>query len=660
MIRDALEVSGYRLRATFRRRWTGYLSLVLLVGLVGGLGMASLAGARRTQSSFSVFVASTNPSALGVTIFGATPTGSNPKSNGVSSLTRRVAHLPHVASVAPGVELTGAPLVAGVPQLDDSNDAYPMASLDGIFFTQDRVAVIEGRRADPNRPDEVMMAQSAAKLLGFHLGQVIPYGFYDQAQMSLPGIGTAAVPPAFRVNFKLVGFVALNSGIVQDDVDQSPTFMELTPAFAHEILARGDEQFSGAITFGIRVNGGERSVSAVEVEIQHLVPPGVIATDHALAPVVAKADRTLKPLSIALGVFGAVSLLAAILIGSQVISRRIRIDGEDLGVLRALGAGPVAILADEMTGIVAAIVLGAVVAFAVAALLSPIAPLGPVRSVYPGRGFDVDWTVLGLGVLALIVLLVGFAAWEASRSSPHRQAIRQRLLSRSGSRTVSALASIGLPAPGVVGVRMALEPGEGRTAVPVRSVMIGAVLAVALVTATVTFGSSLSTLVTHPALYGWNWTYVLNQVGEGGANVPPQTVAALAHDREVAAASGLSYDDIEIDGLTVPFIIERVGAAVAPPVLSGHAVEGSHQVVLGAATLAQLRKRVGQMVTLSYSVPKDAPLYIPPTRVRIVGTATFPAVGFASTIDDHTSMGTGAWLADSLQPRAFVKATQSP
>ena len=46
------------------QRWAGYLTLVLLVGLLGGLGMGSFAAARRTQSSFSTFVAGTNPSDL--------------------------------------------------------------------------------------------------------------------------------------------------------------------------------------------------------------------------------------------------------------------------------------------------------------------------------------------------------------------------------------------------------------------------------------------------------------------------------------------------------------------------------------------------------------------------------------------------------------------
>jgi len=45
---------------------TSYLGIVLLIGLVGGVAMASIAGARRTESSFPAFIASTNPSTVGV------------------------------------------------------------------------------------------------------------------------------------------------------------------------------------------------------------------------------------------------------------------------------------------------------------------------------------------------------------------------------------------------------------------------------------------------------------------------------------------------------------------------------------------------------------------------------------------------------------------
>ena len=100
------------------------------------------------------------------------------------------------------------------------------------------------------------------------------------------------------------------------------------------------EQFTGALIFGIQTKGGAATVPAVEREVTALIPTGVIATDHALAPVVAKADRSLKPISIALGVFGAIALLAALLIAAQLMARRCRVEGGELRILRALGASP--------------------------------------------------------------------------------------------------------------------------------------------------------------------------------------------------------------------------------------------------------------------------------------------------------------------------------
>ena len=231
-------MAWYRFRTTFHRRWGGYLTLVLLIGLVGGVGMGALAAARRTQSSFSTFLASTNPPDLTVTIYGANANSAAGNPSYSSRLTTEIARLPHVRAVHVGVLLTAAPLDrSGAPRLKSVALAYPVGSVDGLFFTQDRVAVTDGRMADPARPHEIMMTALAAHQLGFHLGETIPYGVYSQQQQELPGFGTSAVRPMMSFGAKLVGFASLSSEIVEDDIDRVPTFIILTPALVEEALA---------------------------------------------------------------------------------------------------------------------------------------------------------------------------------------------------------------------------------------------------------------------------------------------------------------------------------------------------------------------------------------------------------------------------------------
>ena len=121
-------------------------------------------------------------------------------------------------------------------------------------------------------------------------------------------------------------------------------------------------------------------VSAVE----KIVPGTVLAPAEAhrpTPPIVAKAERVIRPESIAFGVFGLIAALAALLIGGQVVARLVRRNADDGAVLRALGAGPVMTTADGLVGILGALVaLGALLAVAVA-VGSPLwrrsAPCGP-------------------------------------------------------------------------------------------------------------------------------------------------------------------------------------------------------------------------------------------------------------------------------------------
>lgn len=278
LTRQSLRVARYRYRATFRHRQGGYLSLIVLIGLVGGLSMGALAAARRTQSSFTTYLASTNPSNLGITVFGGVGNGGGSAPSYSLSAVEAIARLPGVRHIEAAIPIAAAPLARnGAPRLTAINDIQPVASVDGLFFDQDRLAVTAGRLADPDRRDEVVMTAAAAHLLGFHVGDVIHYGVYTAAETNLPGFGTAKVTPRVRVDAMLVGLVQESNAIVQDDIDQYPTFVFFTPAFGREIVAQGGQ--AGAITYGLQLDHENGDVNVVEREFasgtarQHLRLP---------------------------------------------------------------------------------------------------------------------------------------------------------------------------------------------------------------------------------------------------------------------------------------------------------------------------------------------------------------------------------------------------
>jgi ABC-type antimicrobial peptide transport system permease subunit len=116
---------------------------------------------------------------------------------------------------------------------------------------------------------------------------------------------------------------------------------------------------------------------------------------------------------------------------------------------------------------------------------------------------------------------------------------------------------------------------------------------------------------------------------------------------------------LDHDLQTVPFLVTDPRPVVGPPILSGHGLGAADQVVLGASTMALLHKRVGDSVTMTVGAPDSGMLYVPPTILHVVGTATLPAVGYSSFVSDHTSMGTGAYLSIDALPASFRQAVSN-
>ena len=602
--------------------------MVVLIGLVGGLAMGAVAAARRTQSSFPAFLASTNPSDMSV-VTGPVP---------VNVLAR----LPHVKRVESADVLNAArlgPNGAPVTHGGSARQVFTVGSVDGLFFNQDRVTVVDGRMANPRLAGQAVVTEEAAHLLGLHVGETVPVGFYTSAQVSSPGSGTAAVQPRARIDIKIVGIVVPNSAVVQDDAERSVSALViLTPALTARVAQCCG---TGLAQFGLRLDRGSSEVSTVETEVERLLPAGVGFYVSVASVSEAEAQRAIQPESLALGVFGGIAVLAALLIAGQVIGRQLRLGVSELSILRALGADPVMTSSDGLAGILGAVILGSLLAAAVAVGLSPLGPIGPVRPVYPAQGIAFDWTVLGLGTLGLVLVLSAVAGFFAYQQAPHRTS-RQHERVKGSPRLDRAGAAAGLPLSALTGVRFALESGRVRNTTPMRSAIVGAAVAVSVITSALTFGASLNTLVSHPNLYGWNWSYELDTL-EGGGYIPERKAAQLLeHDPYVAAWTGVYFDSLRVGGQTIPIIGGTPNAPVGPPILSGHTLEAPNQIVLGATTLAELHKRVGDTVEASYGTISRR------TRLRIVGTASMAAVGPGLGL--HLSMGIGALVSDLLIP----------
>jgi hypothetical protein len=650
---SAAYLARYRLRATLRHRIGSYLALAGLVGLIGGIALASMTAARRTDSSYPDYLASTNPSGLII----------QPNANGTpgetaaeadrlyEQLLGQMRHLPYVTGLARADAFNAALLT---PRGGYASVLFTqvqlVASDDGMFTRQDRLTVIAGRPAV--RPDEVVATSRAAAQLHLHVGSRLAVGIY-------PSTAPHGLPPFYRtLHLTVTGIGALSTQVVQDDIDADRTgFLIGTPALDREFFSC----CYNTSYIGLKVADGGRYDAAVADEYLRLTDTSAIFAGgsaqllqllelYDTGAIEAEAQSAIHPEAVALGVFGIIAVLAALIIGAQAISRQLRAANDDAGVLRALGAGPAATTADSVLGVLAAVVAGALLAMAVAIGLSPFSLFGPVRQVQPGRGIYLDWTVLALGALGLVIVLAGVAVVIGYRQAPHRAGGRARP-SGHGSAVVRAGLGAGLGATGVTGLRMALEPGRGRTAVPVRSVLAGAVLAVLVGTATLTFGASLSYLVSRPALYGWNFDYALYST-DGWGPFPPALVTPMLHrDKLIAASTGVYFLTVQIDGQTVPGILSPARPAVGPQILSGTGLDGPGDIVLGRGTLAELHKQIGDDVTVQLGpVIRNA-------RLKVVGTAALPALG--DTLGIHPSLATGAILPVSVVTTAALNEAGS-
>ena len=258
--------------------------------------------------------------------------------------------------------------------------------------------------------------------------------------------------------------------------------------------------------------------------------------------------------------------------------------------------------------------------------------------------FDPTVAVIGFGIIVLTLLAVAlWAAWRTTRTIG-LGASGSRDFTRPPSRIVEFLARAGLRPPAVAGLRMALEKGRGRSAVPVRGAITGMILAVAAIIGVSIFSANLSRLISTPSLYGDTWSFAVDNQFNA---VSRQGVLHILHNVPgIQSAAGGTYgDDTTLNGQAVPTIgIDPLVGSVLPTIVHGRAPRGPSEVALGATTMRQLNVGIGNSVVLGSQGTRHT--------LKVVGQVVLPSLGRGSFTP--TDLGEGAVTVASLvaQPPA--------
>jgi hypothetical protein len=335
--------------------------------------------------------------------------------------------------------------------------------------------------------------------------------------------------------------------------------------------------------------------------------------------------------------FGMVAGVAGLIAVALVISRQVALLAGAQAALRDLGLAPWLRATAVAVPVMIAAVLGVVVATLGAWGASPLFPFGVAGDAEPNPGVTFDPVTLPLGAAAIVALvggIVAVTAWRAVRvvSMGATAPLRPSWVAR-------ALEASGLAPPATIGVRAALEPGRGRTAVPVRSALVGAALAVVGVTGVVVFGASLDHLLTIPAAQGRNWD----------ASASDSTARPVEDDHPCGAVETQLLDQPDVDAIAMACSASitiggrGVGAigltalrgSIQATVLAGRAPSAPDEIALGTDTLAALALDVGDRA--SVDTPDG------PVDYRIVGRVIVPRLVDPQAIADG-AVFTGAGL----------------
>ena len=284
--------------------------------------------------------------------------------------------------------------------------------------------------------------------------------------------------------------------------------------------------------------------------------------------------------------------------------------------------------------------VAATVALLTAITLSSRFPVGFTRRAEADPGRRLDLPVFAAGVLVIVVICVAcaaFAAWRSAASDSARPGTDAPQTGRRVSRLGRAIGNTRAPVTTVVGVGMTLDSRRGADAVPVRSAFATMTVVVAAVVGALVFATSLTHLVSTPALQGWHWDVLL--AGDDAHRIAEQ----LAADDTSPAVADAVLVPVRLEGQKVATLAFRpiVGDGFSQ-IIEGQHPNGPRDIALGTKTMRSLGASIGDHVTAVYDDDSHRRTLV----MRVVGRAVMPsALGYPGMALADGALTTDAALA---------------
>jgi hypothetical protein len=619
-----------RLRSEVRRQWRGWLALAALLGAMAGVALTAAAGAWRTDTAYPRFLHRSHAADLLV----------SPAQSGFHGYFRAVARLPQVAAADAVAFLQMSPPGPGASPF--SGMVAEASPFGGEGVSINRVRVLAGRMFSPADPRAVMISRKLAARENLQPGSTLHLVGYPQPGGN-PGIGHAV-----RLSFRVSAIVVFDDEIVPANKELAEPRVLLSPAFARSGQAQSFNPAGGGSYVVLRPGADAAMFASQAAALAKRYGVGDVQVVH-LATEYAATQRAIRPEAVALAIFATLTSLIALAIVGQLLSRQLILDSAEFPILRALGMSRPRLAVLSLARVAIVTTAGAVVAVAAAFAASPLMPIGPARFAEPSPGIDVNLPVLGAGFAIIVIvplLVLAPAAVRAATRAPGPLGVAEPAAPVRPARLAPALGLAG-SVSGSLGVRMALEPGHGRTAVPVRSALVGTAAAVAAVVAALVFGTSFLWLVHTPHRYGQNWAQQLDlQVGSIPVTMGQRVLGRVTG---LTGYAGGNYGQVSVaapgsggrsgSGTVVPAIgIDQLHGRGFLTLLTGRAPAGPHQIALGPRTLHTLGVHVGQRVMVS--------AHGQASMMRVMGSAVFAA--FSVGGGSATDLGTGAAVSASV------------